>query len=66
MWDSCEVCGEVIVDLNDNPEGICEDCTGGETFLESTIGFLNFIGDSVVDDPGYVSCNCEDYPCCGH
>lgn len=23
-------------------------------------------GDYLDNDPGYRSCNCEDYPCCGH
>ena len=22
--------------------------------------------DFPVDDPGYRSCDCEDFPCCGH
>lgn len=67
-WSVCEICGEADVDLDITSDGVCEVCAGGSTFLESTVDFFGFVGGTsdIMDDVGYRSCNCEDFPCCGH
>lgn len=60
-WDMCDCCGEVEVDLDLYPDGVCSECAGVTN--EET---MEYYGGVIVDDIGYRSCECEDYPCCGH
>ncbi len=57
--EACITCGELDWLNEDGECGACE-----ESFLEAAVDFVT--GRFIADDPGYRSCNCEDYPCCGH
>ena len=52
----CIACGEQEA----ISEGMCQDCNAATYDMNPDLGF------SYDDDLGFRSCNCEDYPCCGH
>jgi hypothetical protein len=54
----CVACGEQEA-VHDE---MCVDCN---ISVMEVMGFAD-VGFSYDDDPGYRTCNCEDYPCCGH
>jgi uncharacterized cysteine cluster protein YcgN (CxxCxxCC family) len=63
--DMCDICGEIEVDLDQFPDGVCSDCAGGCSF-DATDEDSVYFGGVVPEDIGFRTCNCEDYPCCGH
>lgn len=52
----CVACGEQEA-IHD---GMCSDC------LQMGGYGMNPDLDFVEDDAGFRTCDCEDYPCCGH
>ena len=57
----CKKCGVALTELDENRCPSCETVNSFERRVAVT-----YREEPILDSPGVITCQCEDYPCCGH